>query len=87
MKKLIATTLALTALQALANDAALANAREALARRMAETGAQAKLLARKAYRERSAVDALGGCKFKPGVDESGKPVGAFANVEYVWKLD
>ena len=37
--------------------------------------------------DRSAVDALGACKFKPGVDESGKPVGAFANVEYVWKLD
>ena len=37
--------------------------------------------------DRAAVDALGGCKFKPGIDETGKPVGAFANVEYVWKLD
>ena len=37
--------------------------------------------------DRTAVDALGACKFKPGIDEAGKPVGAFANVEYVWKLD
>jgi protein TonB len=37
--------------------------------------------------DRTAVEALSGCKFKPGIDENGKPAGAFANVEYVWKLD
>ena len=37
--------------------------------------------------DRTAVEALSACKFKPGIDENGKAVGAFADVEYVWKLD
>jgi protein TonB len=37
--------------------------------------------------DRAAIEALSGCKFKPGTDENGKPVGAFANVEYVWRLE
>lgn len=37
--------------------------------------------------DKVAVDALSACRFKPGADENGKPVGAFSNVEYVWKLD
>ncbi len=36
--------------------------------------------------DRTAVDSLSGCKFQPGTDESGNAVGAFATVEYVWKL-
>ena len=36
--------------------------------------------------DRAAVNGLGECKFRPGRDESGKAVGAFADVEYVWKL-
>jgi protein TonB len=37
--------------------------------------------------DRAAVSALGECKFRPGRDENGKAVGAFADVEYVWKLE
>jgi len=37
--------------------------------------------------DRAAVDALSACPFKPGIDENGKPVGAFANVDYAWKLE
>jgi protein TonB len=37
--------------------------------------------------DRAAVNALSECKFKPGRDENGKAVGAFANVDYVWKLE
>ena len=37
--------------------------------------------------DRAAMEALSGCKFKPGTDENGKPAGAFANVEYVWRLE
>lgn len=37
--------------------------------------------------DKQAVEALSACRFKPGTDENGKPVGAFSNVEYVWKLD
>lgn len=37
--------------------------------------------------DRAAIEALSKCPFKPGMDEQGKPVGAVAIVEYVWKLD
>ncbi len=37
--------------------------------------------------DRAAVDALSKCRFKPGVDEAGKPVGGSTVVEYVWKLE
>lgn len=37
--------------------------------------------------DRAAVNALSECKFKPGRDENGKAVGAFAHVDYVWKLE
>jgi protein TonB len=37
--------------------------------------------------DRAAVEALSKCHFKPGTDEAGHPVGAFAVVEYVWKLE
>lgn len=37
--------------------------------------------------DRAAVEALSKCPFKPGMDEHGKPMGAIAIVEYVWKLD
>ena len=37
--------------------------------------------------DRAAVDALSKCPFKPGTDETGKPVGATTLVEYVWKLE
>ncbi len=36
--------------------------------------------------DRAAVDALSKCKFIPGKDEGGKATGAFAIVDYVWKL-
>jgi protein TonB len=36
--------------------------------------------------DRAAVDALGQCRFKPGLDEAGNPVGAYAVVEYSWTL-
>ena len=37
--------------------------------------------------DRAAVSALSECKFRPGRDENGKAVGAFADVDYVWKLE
>ena len=37
--------------------------------------------------DRAAVDALSKCRFKPGVDDTGKPVGGTTVVEYVWKVD
>ncbi len=37
--------------------------------------------------DRAAVDALGKCAFKAGVDESGQPVGGNASVEYAWTLN
>lgn len=37
--------------------------------------------------DRLAVEALGACKFRPGTDENGRPAGAFANVDYVWRLE
>ena len=38
--------------------------------------------------DRAAVDALSKCRFKPGTDDQGKPVGgAVTIVEYVWKLE
>jgi protein TonB len=37
--------------------------------------------------DRAAMDALSKCRFKPGIDEHGKPVGGTVLVEYVWKLD
>ncbi|HET9645956.1 MAG TPA: TonB family protein, partial [Burkholderiaceae bacterium] len=37
--------------------------------------------------DRAAVEALSKCPFKPGTDENGNPVGGFATVEYVWKLE
>jgi protein TonB len=37
--------------------------------------------------DRTAVDALSKCRFKPGTDEHGKPVGGTTVVDYVWKLD
>jgi protein TonB len=37
--------------------------------------------------DRTAVDALSLCRFRPGTDENGKPVGASSVVEYAWKLD
>lgn len=35
--------------------------------------------------DRAALDALSKCRFKPGTDEQGKPVGGTTVVEYVWK--
>jgi protein TonB len=37
--------------------------------------------------DRTAVEALSKCPFKPGTDENGKPVGAIAVVDYVWKTE
>jgi protein TonB len=37
--------------------------------------------------DRVAIAKLSECSFKPGVDESGKPVGASFRVDYVWKLE
>lgn len=37
--------------------------------------------------DRAAVSGLSECVFRPGRDEHGKAVGAFADVEYVWKLN
>lgn len=34
----------------------------------------------------AAVDTLGRCRFSPGLDASGRPVGGYATVEYVWTL-
>jgi len=36
--------------------------------------------------DRAAVEALGQCRFKPGTDDAGNAVGAFAIVEYNWTL-
>jgi protein TonB len=37
--------------------------------------------------DRTAVEALSKCRFKPGIDETGKPVGGSTVVDYVWKTD
>ena len=37
--------------------------------------------------DRAAVSGLSECTFRPGRDDGGKAVGAFADVEYVWKLE
>ena len=37
--------------------------------------------------DRVAASKLSECRFTPGTDENGKPVGATVDVEYVWKLD
>ena len=37
--------------------------------------------------DRTAVEALSKCRFKPGTDEQGKPVGGTTVVDYVWKVD
>lgn len=37
--------------------------------------------------DRTAVEALSKCRFKPGTDEQGKAVGGTTVVEYVWKLN
>jgi periplasmic protein TonB len=37
--------------------------------------------------DRAAVEALSKCRFIPGTDETGKPVGATAPVDYVWNLE
>jgi periplasmic protein TonB len=36
--------------------------------------------------DRVAIDKLSTCKFKPGIDATGKPTGGSFDVEYVWKL-
>lgn len=36
--------------------------------------------------DRAAMDALGRCRFEPGRDRQGQPVGGRARVEYVWRL-
>jgi len=37
--------------------------------------------------DRTAVEALSKCPFRPGTDETGKPVGAVAVVDYVWRTE
>lgn len=37
--------------------------------------------------DRTAVEALSKCPFKPGTDENGKPVGGTSIVDYVWKTE
>jgi protein TonB len=37
--------------------------------------------------DRVAVSKLSECSFKAGIDETGKPVGATVEVEYVWKIN
>jgi protein TonB len=37
--------------------------------------------------DRTAVEALSKCRFKPGTDEQGKPVGGTTVVDYVWKTE
>jgi periplasmic protein TonB len=37
--------------------------------------------------DRVAASKLSECKFKAGIDENGKPVGASFDVDYVWKLE
>jgi protein TonB len=36
--------------------------------------------------DRTAVEKLSQCKFTPGMDENGRPVGGTFDVDYVWKL-
>ncbi len=36
--------------------------------------------------DRVALQKLSECKFRPGNDENGRPIGATVDVEYVWKL-
>lgn len=36
--------------------------------------------------DRAAIAALSQCAFKPGIDETGRPMGASTTVEYVWRL-
>jgi periplasmic protein TonB len=37
--------------------------------------------------DRVAVDKLSTCKFSPGIDQNGKPVGGSFEVDYVWKIN
>jgi protein TonB len=37
--------------------------------------------------DRTAVEALSACRFQPGADEDGRPVGATSVVEYAWRLE
>jgi periplasmic protein TonB len=37
--------------------------------------------------DRTAVEALSKCRFKPGIDDTGKAVGGTTLVDYVWKVD
>ena len=37
--------------------------------------------------DRTAVEALSKCRFKPGTDENGKPTGGTTVVDYVWKTE
>lgn len=37
--------------------------------------------------DRVALQKLSECSFKPGNDETGKPIGGTFEVEYVWKLE
>jgi protein TonB len=36
--------------------------------------------------DQAAIAALSRCNFKAGADARGRPVGAYATVEFVWKL-
>jgi protein TonB len=37
--------------------------------------------------DRVAADKLSTCKFSPGYDEHGKPIGGSFDVEYLWKIN
>jgi protein TonB len=37
--------------------------------------------------DKVAIDKLSECTFKPGIDDTGKPIGGSFDVDYVWKLD
>jgi len=37
--------------------------------------------------DRTAVEALSRCRFKPGTVDAGRPVGAYSIVDYVWNLE
>ena len=37
--------------------------------------------------DRVALSKLSECTFRPGNDETGKPVGGTTEVEYVWKIE
>jgi protein TonB len=37
--------------------------------------------------DRTAIEALSKCPFRPGTDDAGRPVGAYATVHYDWKID